>query len=119
MSQLRSIRASECGSARSNPALQHPAMVRVLYIGPIRMVSQSSSETVEIEGGITVMDVLNYLCRKHGQQFQELLLHNGTINRAVGVFVDGAPVSERKDLLREIGQDSEIQLVLLSQAAGG
>ena len=66
-----------------------------------------------------MMSVLQELSEKYGQKFQELVFHGEDINRAVNVFVNGKCLTQMSDFERELPYDSEIEIVFISQAAGG
>lgn len=94
---------------------------RISYYGPIKSIVHKSEESLSEESlsEPTMNGVLKALGRKYGPEFQELVFHDKEINRAVNIFVNGVCLTQRNDFERKLEFDSEIEIVLISQAAGG
>ena len=94
---------------------------RISYYGPIRSIVHKSEEFLHLESlqEPTMMNILQVLGKAYGPNFQELVFHDKDINRAVNIFVNGKCLTQKRDFEEELSSDSEIEVVLISQAAGG
>lgn len=94
---------------------------RISYFGPIKSIVHKSEELLtscEISDP-TVMDILRILSNAHGSKFEELVFHEGNINRAVNISVNGKCLTDKKAFEEKVGGNSEVEIVFISQAAGG
>ena len=94
---------------------------RISYYGPIKSIVHKSVELLTLNdlSEPTVMDILRVLSKTHGSNFEQLVFHNGNINRAMNIFVNGKCLTEKKEFEEKLADNSEIEIVFISQAAGG
>ncbi len=94
---------------------------RISYYGPIKSIVHKSEELLTIYeiSEPTMIDILRVLIDTHGSKFEQLVFHEGNINHAINVFVNGKCMKEKKEFEEKVGGDSEIEIVFISQAAGG
>ena len=93
--------------------------VRVVYFGPLKSMLGVSEEEFEVQDGCRVADLVELLASRHGSFLRDMLLHGARSNRGVNIFIDGVSILELGDLQAEIKSDAEVQVMLVSQAAGG
>lgn len=94
---------------------------RISYYGPIKSIVQKSEELLTLNdlSGRTVTDLLQVLSKIHGSKFEQLVFHDGNVNRAMNIFVNGKCLTEKKEFEEKLEGNSEIEIVFVSQAAGG
>jgi molybdopterin converting factor small subunit len=94
---------------------------KVSFYGPIKSLTKRAEDTVTLDAKKTptVMNIMDVLAKRYGSEFAELVFHNGSINRAVNVLVNGKCLAEKAEFEEELKSDSDIEVVIVSQAAGG
>ncbi len=95
--------------------------VKVVYIGLIRSLVGKRDEAIEILPNATVKDALEYLSHEHGRKFTDILLSSeGTpISEAVMILVNGQQIEYMDGLNTKLGDDSNLELVVVRPIAGG
>lgn len=94
---------------------------KISYYGPIKSVVHKSEELLTLNdlSEPTIMDILRVLSKTNGSKFEELAFHEGNVNRAMNIFVNGKCLTEKKEFEEKLEGNSEIEIVFISQAAGG
>ena len=91
--------------------------VKVRYFGPmIALLHTVSDEVLLKKGKSRVIDLIEELCKRHGDEFREIAIHNGALNSGLVVFVNGQSVLDPSEELKETDQ---IQVLIASQMKGG
>lgn len=91
--------------------------VKVRYFGPmIALLHTVSDEVLLPKEKTRVIDLIEELCKRHGEEFREIAIHNGTLNSGLVVFVNGQSVLDPSEELEETDQ---IQVLIASQMKGG
>ena len=100
----------------------------VIYIGRIRTRVGAREETLEVDPGSTVADMLEALIQKHGDDFRGLVFDNGGLASGLNVIVDGLNVTstvlsddpgETARLPESDEEPTEVELVLLDAPPSG
>ncbi len=90
--------------------------LRLHYSGQLSLACERSDETLEIENGATVGEVVHLLAQKHGKSFQKFVLNNaGDVESTLFLALDGEQVT---DLSLPIQADHR-ELMLMPPIAGG
>jgi len=95
--------------------------VKVMFFGPMKGLLGVEDEVIEFENRktTTVRDLIEKIASIHGDEIKSLLIHGGSSNRSVNIFVNGRHILEQGDLEAEIRDEDEVNIILVSQAAGG
>jgi len=99
---------------------QRTCKVKITYLGPIRSVVRRSEDAVTFtDEKPTVRTLINVLAESYGEEFRRLMLHGNRSNRGVTIFVNGQNIIEKNDLDTELEDESEVEMLFVSQAVGG
>lgn len=107
-------------SAASTKSAPNPTTIEVVYFGLVRNVVKQAEETVTIPAGSTVRELVEILCRKHGEALRDALFTaDGTLVSSVMVLLDGTNVLYRKGLDTEIDGEQSMHVLLTTTAMAG
>ena len=88
--------------------------VNIKYMGQLRKESGVSEESIVLDKGATVKDLMNKLCDKHGDGFSKIVFDpSDKPSLAILCFVD----DEQKELSDLLNDDQ--QITLMSPISGG
>jgi molybdopterin converting factor small subunit len=95
-------------------------MVRVLYFGLVRNVVKEAEEEISVPAGSKVRDLVEILCRKHGEALRDALFTvEGTLTANTILLLDGTNVQYSRGLDTEIGADQALHVLLTTTALAG
>lgn len=96
------------------------ATVRVLYFGLVRNVVKEGEEEIVLPAGSKVKDLLEILCRKHGEALRDALFTvEGTLTANTVLLLDGTNVLYSQGLDTEIDSDQSLHVLLTTTALAG
>jgi molybdopterin converting factor small subunit len=102
-----------------NPPVGH-TLVRVLYFGLVRNVVKEAEEDIPMPAGATVRELVETLCRKHGEALRDALFTvEGTLTANTILLLDGTNVQYARGLDTEIGADQSLHILLTTTALAG
>ena len=111
------------GSGTENYANTSPARqttVRVLYFGLVRNVVKEAEENISLPAGSKVRDLVEILCRKHGDALRDALFTvEGTLTANTILLLDGTNIEYSRGLDTEIGDDQALHVLLTTTALAG
>jgi len=93
--------------------------IKITYFGPIRHLVGLEEEWVEINSKPIVKEILTYLSTKHGKLFSSMFSDGGSHSSNINIFINGIHILEFEEGSAAIHDGSEVNVVLVSQAAGG
>jgi molybdopterin converting factor small subunit len=94
-------------------------IINLSFFGPIiGIVGRSNDELVVSADQVSVKEVIEGLCEKYGQKFEEIALNKGELNSGLIIFVNGRHISDPSFLIAPPKGD-ELQLMIASQMKGG
>jgi len=94
--------------------------VRVLYFGLVRNVVKEAEEAIVLPAGAKVKDLLEALCRKHGEALRDALFTvEGTLTANTMLLLDGTNVLYTQGLDTVIGKDQSMHVLLTTTALAG
>lgn len=94
-------------------------VINLSFFGPIKGIIGKSSDQVAISGDkVSVKKVIQKLCQKYGQKFEEIAINDGELNSGLIVFVNGRHVTDSSQIIVPEAGD-ELQLMIASQMKGG
>jgi len=94
--------------------------IRVLYFGLVRNVVKEPEATVSVPVGATVREVIEILCRKHGEGLRDALFTaENTLGSSVMVLVDGANILTLEGLDTRIEGEQSMHVLLTTTAIAG
>jgi molybdopterin converting factor small subunit len=94
--------------------------VRVLYFGLVRNVVKEAEEDILLPPGTKVKDLLEILCRKHGEALRDALFTvEGTLTANTMLLLDGTNVLYTQGLDSVIGNDQSMHVLLTTTALAG
>ncbi|MEM4303538.1 MAG: MoaD/ThiS family protein [Candidatus Caldarchaeum sp.] len=94
--------------------------VKIVYFGPLKSIVGVDEEFISIEKSkITMREIIEEISRRHGGQLKTMFIHGNGSNRGINIFVNGEHILEKRDLETVVEDQSEVSIVLVSQAAGG
>jgi len=109
-------RSEECAK---NCTVGH-TMVRVLYFGLVRNVVKEAEEDVSLPAGSKVRDLVEILCRKHGEALRDALFTvEGTLTANTILLLDGNNIQYARGLDTGIGDDQALHILLTTTALAG
>ena len=92
----------------------------ITFFGPIKSVVKRTSDEIILGGSTpTVRDLIDSLANKYGDDFSEMVYHGDNINSGIVIFVDGERIYQKSDLEKELPIETNVEVFLGSQAAGG
>ena len=110
---------SGSGDHPTNSTAEH-TVVRVLYFGLVRNVVKHGEEDISLPAGSTVRDLIEILCRKHGEALRDALFTvEGTLTANSILLLDGTNVQYSRGLDTEIGADQALHILLTTTALAG
>jgi len=110
---------SNAGSSSDN-STANPTKVRVLYFGLVRNVVKEAEEEIDLPAGAKVKDLLETLCRKHGEALRDALFTvEGTLTANTMLLLDGTNVLYSQGLDTVISNDQSIHVLLTTTALAG
>ena len=100
-------------------AVEHTT-VRVLYFGLVRNVVKEAEEDIPMPAGATVRELVEILCRKHGEALRDALFTvEGTLTANTILLLDGTNIQYSRGLDTEIGDDQALHILLTTTALAG
>jgi hypothetical protein len=94
--------------------------IRVLYFGLVRNVVKEAEERISLPARSKVKDLLDVLCRKHGDALRDALFTvEGTLTANTMLLLDGTNVLYGQGLDTEIGSDQSLHVLLTTTALAG
>lgn len=94
--------------------------VKIVYFGPIKSYVGVEEEVIPIKNEkTTVRHLIEEIAHRHGDEIKNLCIHGTSSNRGVNIFVNGRHILENEDLETVVEGGSEVNIILVSQAAGG
>ena len=95
-------------------------MVRILYFGLVRNVVKEAEEDISLPSGSKVRDLVEILCRKHGEALRDALFTvEGTLTANTILLLDGTNIQYARGLDTEIGADQALHILLTTTALAG
>ncbi len=108
--------SEECAT---NSTVGHTT-VRVLYFGLVRNVVKEAEEDISLPAGSKVRDLIEFLCRKHGEGLRDSLFTvEGTLTANTILLLDGTNIQYSRGLDTEIGDDQALHVLLTTTALAG
>lgn len=96
------------------------ATIQVLYFGLVRNVVKEAEETVTLPAGATVRDLLDILCRRHGETLRDALFTmEKTLVANVMILLDGTNIFYQKGLDTTIDNQQSLHVLLTTTAMAG
>jgi molybdopterin converting factor small subunit len=96
------------------------ATVRVLYFGLVRNVVKEAEEDISLPAGATVRELVEILCRKHGEALRDVLFTvEGTLTANTILLLDGTNIQYARGLDTEISDDQALHVLLTTTALAG
>ena len=94
--------------------------VRVLYFGLVRNVVKEAEEDISLPAGATVRELVEILCRKHGEALRDALFTvEGTLTANTILLLDGTNIQYARGLDTEIDDDQSLHVLLTTTALAG
>lgn len=94
--------------------------IQVLYFGLVRNVVKDAEETVTLPAGATVGDLLDSLCKKHGEVLRDALFTvEGTLIANAIILLDGTNIFFTNGLDTEIDSQQSLHVLLTTTAMAG
>lgn len=94
--------------------------IRVYYFGLVRNVVSAPEETVSVPAGATVREVIELLCRSHGEALRDALYTaESTLGSSVMVLLDGTNILSRQGLDTRIGDERSMHVLVTTTAMAG
>lgn len=94
--------------------------IQVLYFGLVRNVVKEQEETVTLPTGATVRDLVDILCKKHGDPLRDALFTvEGTLIANAILLLDGTNILHTKGLDTEIDSQRSLHVLLTTTAMSG
>lgn len=94
--------------------------IQVRYFGLVRNVVKAPEETVSVPVGVTVREIIELLCRSHGEALRDALFTaEGTLGSSVMVLLDGTNVLSRQGLDTRIGGEQSMHVLVTTTAMAG
>ncbi len=94
--------------------------IQVLYFGLVRNVVKEAEETVTLPAGSTVRDLLDILCKKHGEPLRGALFTvDETLIANAVLLLDGTNIFYSKGLDTEIDSQKSLHVLLTTTAMAG
>ncbi|MBI2229196.1 MAG: MoaD/ThiS family protein [Deltaproteobacteria bacterium] len=110
---------SGSGDYPTNSTVGHTT-VRVLYFGLVRNVVKEAEEDISLPAGSTVRELVEILCRKHGEALRDALFTvEGTLTANTILLLDGTNIQYSRGLDTEIGDDQALHVLLTTTALAG
>ena len=107
------------GTAEKNAGAGEVA-IQVLYFGLVRNMVKEAKETVMLPAGATVRDLLDILCKKHGEPLRDALFTvEGTLTANTMILLDGTNILYAKGLDTEIDNQKSLHVLLTTTAMAG
>jgi len=95
-------------------------IVRVLYFGLVRNVVKEAEEDISLPAGSKVRELVEILCRKHGEALRDALFTvEGTLTANTILLLDGTNIQYSRGLDTEIGDDQSLHILLTTTALAG
>ena len=117
--QIKDVHMSSTGNF-SHDSAPNRVKVRVLYFGLVRNVVKEAEEEVTLPAGATVKDLLELLCRKHGEALHDALFTvEGTLTANTMLLLDGTNVLYTQGLETIISNDQSMHVLLTTTALAG
>jgi molybdopterin converting factor small subunit len=92
--------------------------VRVLYFGLVRNFVKEAEEDISLPAGATVRELVEILCRKHGEALRDALFTvEGTLTANTILLLDGTTSSTRV-VSSEIDDDQSLHVLLTTRHGG-
>ncbi len=102
--------------------------VRIVYVGRVRTAAGCKEEAMEVERGSAVLQILEKLTAKHGDEFRKAVFDNGELALGLNVLIDGVNVTNQVSnkeggatatLPEKEAGETELELVLLELPPSG
>jgi molybdopterin converting factor small subunit len=104
----------------SSNATAETVKVRVLYFGLVRNVVKEAEEEITLSAPAKVKDLLEALCRKHGEALRDALFTvEGTLTANTMLLLDGTNVLYTQGLDTIISNDQSMHVLLTTTALAG
>ena len=104
----------------SDDSIDNRTKVRVRYFGLVRNVVKEAEEEIVLPAGAKVKDLLEALCRKHGEALRDALFTvEGTLTANTMLLLDGTNVLYTQGLDTVIGKDQSMHVLLTTTALAG
>ena len=99
---------------------EKPTTIQVLYFGLVRNVVKETEEKVTLSAGATVRDLLELLCRWHGDALRDALFTvEKTLVANVMILLDGTNIFYQKGLDTPIDTQKSLHVLLTTTAMAG
>lgn len=99
---------------------EKPTTIQVLYFGLVRNVVQEPEETLTLAAGATVRDLLDILCRKHGEGLRDALFTvEKNLVANVMILLDGTNIFYQEGLDTPIDTQKSLHVLLTTTAMAG
>ena len=100
-----------------DPEIKEESKLKLRFFGPIIGIIGKSREVITLERGeTTVKEIIENLCKRYGEKFEDIALNNGELNPGLIVFVNGVHVIDEN---RKLSVSDEVQVMIASQMKGG
>lgn len=99
---------------------EKPTTIQVLYFGLVRNVVRETEEKVTLSEGATVRDLLELLCRRHGDALRDALFTvEKTLVANVMILLDGTNIFYQEGLDTPIDTQKSLHVLLTTTAMAG
>jgi len=99
---------------------EKPTTIQVLYFGLVRNVVKETEEKVTLSAGATVRDLLELLCRRHGDALRDALFTvEKTLVANVMILLDGTNIFYQEGLDTPIDTQKSLHVLLTTTAMAG
>ncbi|MFQ5682532.1 MAG: MoaD/ThiS family protein [Candidatus Binatia bacterium] len=107
-------------TANKAPLTDDRMTIQVLYFGLVRNIVNDAEETVTLPAGATVRDLLDSLCKKHGEALRDVLFTvEGTLIANAIILLDGTNIFYTNGLDTEIDSQQSLHVLLTTTAMAG
>lgn len=101
------------------PAKDHTT-IRILYFGLVRNIVKDAEEEIRLPAGCRVRDLVEALCKKHGEALHDALFTvEGTLTANTVLLLDGTNILYSNGLDTEIDTNQSLHILLTTTALAG
>ncbi|MFT5872701.1 MAG: molybdopterin synthase sulfur carrier subunit [Clostridium sp.] len=70
----------------------------------------TKTKEVDVNGCVTILELLNMLCEKYGRTLKETIFKNGELSNEIIILVNGRHIVHLKGINTEIKENDEISI---------
>lgn len=91
--------------------------ITVKYFAALREIVGKKEELLELDGDLTVENLLEILSNKYGEEFQEYIYDEGRLRENLQFLIDGKSISTAKGIKTRLHDSA--QFVIIPPVGGG